>query len=117
MSGGWKMRVALAQALCSRPDVLLLDEPTNHLDLHGVLWLQEHLRSEWGAGAKNKKNIVVMVSHDRAFLDACATDILEIHACKLKNYPGNYSNFIDRLKDEQRLCAIQREEAEKEEKT
>merc|ERR1719436_784805 len=116
LSGGWRMRLALAKVLCGRPDVLLLDEPTNHLDLHGVLWLQDHLRREWGANAKKKDRIVVAVSHDRAFLDACATDIIEIHDCKLRVFPGNYSNYIDRVADEQRCLLLKKSEFEREEK-
>lgn len=116
LSGGWRMRLALARVLCSRPDVLLLDEPTNHLDLHGVLWLQDHLRREWGADAKKRDRIVVAVSHDRAFLDACATDIIEILDCKLRVFPGNYSNYVERVADEQRLVLLRKDEAAKEEK-
>jgi len=116
LSGGWRMRLALARALSSRPDILLLDEPTNHLDLHGVLWLQEHLRREWGEEATRKDRIVVVVSHDRSFLDACVTDVLEIHECKLRNFPGNYSSYLERVADEQRLLLLRKSEAEKEEK-
>lgn len=116
LSGGWKMRVALCQALFRRPDVLLLDEPTNHLDLHGVLWLQEHLRKEFGAASVKKDRIVVAVSHDRSFLDGCATDILEIHKCKLRNFNGNYSNYVERIADEQRLAVSAKDAAEKEER-
>uniref|UniRef100_A0A7S4QXM3 ABC transporter domain-containing protein n=1 Tax=Alexandrium monilatum TaxID=311494 RepID=A0A7S4QXM3_9DINO len=116
LSGGWRMRLALARVLSSRPDILLLDEPTNHLDLHGVLWLQEHLRQEWGADAKKKDRIVVAVSHDCAFLDACATDILEIHDCKLRNFPGNYSAYLERVADEQRCLLLRRSELGREEK-
>mmetsp|Transcript_7262 Transcript_7262/g.11523 ORF Transcript_7262/g.11523 Transcript_7262/m.11523 type:complete len:459 (-) Transcript_7262:57-1433(-) len=116
MSGGWRMRVALAQAFGARPDVLLLDEPTNHLDLHGVLWLQQHLRKQWGAEAVHKDGIVVAVSHDRAFLDSCATDILEIYECKLRVFPGNYSHYLDRLDDEQRCAVLVKDEAARDER-
>mmetsp|Transcript_110144 Transcript_110144/g.322273 ORF Transcript_110144/g.322273 Transcript_110144/m.322273 type:complete len:869 (+) Transcript_110144:53-2659(+) len=116
MSGGWKMRLALVRALFSRPDVLLLDEPTNHLDLHGVLWLQQHLNNEWGADAKKKDRIVMVVSHDRSFLDACVTDILEIHECKLRNFTGNYSDYLERVADEQRCLLLKKAEAERQEK-
>jgi len=116
LSGGWRMRVALSCALSTRNDVLLLDEPTNHLDLHGVLWLQEHLRNEWGEGAKKKDRIVVIVSHDRSFLDNCATDILEINECKLRTFTGNYSNYLERVADEQRLLLLKKAEAERQDK-
>jgi len=107
------MRVALAQALTCRPDVLLLDEPTNHLDLHGVLWLQDHLHREWGAGAKKKDRIVVCVSHDRSFLDSCATDILEINSLKLRTMPGNFSDYVERVTEEQRLLSVSMAEADR----
>eukprot|EP00811_Abedinium_folium_P021581 NODE_3072_length_2097_cov_7.393401.p1 GENE.NODE_3072_length_2097_cov_7.393401~~NODE_3072_length_2097_cov_7.393401.p1 ORF type:complete len:546 (+),score=221.75 NODE_3072_length_2097_cov_7.393401:175-1812(+) len=116
LSGGWRMRLGLAQALCGRPDVLLLDEPTNHLDLHGVFWLQEHLRREWGSAATLKDRIVVVVSHDRAFMDACTTDILEIHSVKLRCFPGNYTTFLARIAEEQRVIGIHQEEEERQEK-
>jgi len=116
LSGGWRMRLALVQALYGRPDVLLLDEPTNHLDLHSVLWLEDHLRNEWGAAATQKDRIVVVVSHDRSFMDACLTDIIEIHGLKLRTASGNYSAYMDRIAEEQRLLNLQREEEERQEK-
>ncbi|MFN7087371.1 MAG: ATP-binding cassette domain-containing protein [Burkholderiales bacterium] len=84
-SGGWRMRLNLAQALVSRSDLLLLDEPTNHLDLDAVVWLEK-----WLAGYRGT---LVLVSHDRDFLDACATHIAHIHARRLTLYTGNYSAF------------------------
>lgn len=116
LSGGWRMRVALACALSSQNDVLLLDEPTNHLDLHGVLWLQETLYKEWGEGSKKKDRIVVIVSHDRSFLDACATDILEIHDCKLRTFTGNYTSYLERVAEEHRLSLLKKAEMEKQDK-
>ena len=85
LSGGTKKRVALAQALTAMPDVLLLDEPTNHLDLDSITWLEELLKAFSGA--------IVLVTHDRAFLDAVCTGIVELDRGVLRNYPGNYSAY------------------------
>ena len=84
-SGGWRMRLNLARALMRRSDLLLLDEPTNHLDLDAVLWLEEWLRGYPGA--------LVLISHDRDFLDRVTHYILHIDAQSLTFYPGNYSDF------------------------
>jgi ATP-binding cassette subfamily F protein uup len=92
LSGGTQKRVALAQALVAVPDVLLLDEPTNHLDLDSIAWLEELLRSFKGS--------VMVVTHDRAFLDGVATRILELDRGTIRSYPGNFSVY-ERLKDEQ----------------
>jgi ABC transport system ATP-binding/permease protein len=92
LSGGMKKRVALAQALVAVPDVLLLDEPTNHLDLDSIAWLEELLRGFKGA--------VVLITHDRAFLDAVATRIVELDRGILRSYPGNFSAY-ERLKEDQ----------------
>ncbi len=86
-SGGWRMRLNLAQALISRADLLLLDEPTNHLDLDAVVWLEQ-----WLSGFKGT---LVVVSHDRDFLDGCVTHIANIQSSKLTLYTGNYSAFED----------------------
>jgi len=85
LSGGNKKRVALAQALVAAPDVLLLDEPTNHLDIDAIEWLQALLTSRRGA--------LVIVSHDRAFIDAVATRIVELDRGVLRSYPGNFAAF------------------------
>ena len=85
LSGGTRKRVALAQALVARPDVLLLDEPTNHLDIDAIEWLQD-LLCEW-SGA------LILVSHDRAFIDAVATRIVELDRGVLRSYPGNFAAF------------------------
>jgi ABC transport system ATP-binding/permease protein len=92
LSGGTKKRVALAQALVAVPDVLLLDEPTNHLDLDSITWLEELLREYQGS--------VVLITHDRAFLDAVCTQIVELDRGILRGYPGNFSAY-EVLKDQE----------------
>lgn len=84
-SGGWRMRVALARALFIRPDLLLLDEPTNMLDMRALFWLENHLK-EW-------TSTIVIVSHDRNFLNAVCTDIIHLHSKRLDQYRGNYTTF------------------------
>jgi ABC transport system ATP-binding/permease protein len=85
LSGGTKKRVALARALVAAPDVLLLDEPTNHLDIDSIEWLQGLLRERRGA--------LLLVSHDRAFIDAVATRIIELDRGRLRAYPGDFRAF------------------------
>ena len=92
LSGGLRKRVALAQALVALPDVLLLDEPTNHLDLDAIAWLEGLLRDFAGS--------VIVVTHDRAFLDAVCTRILELDRGQIRSYPGNFAAY-ERAKDEQ----------------
>ncbi len=92
LSGGMKKRVALAQALVAVPDVLLLDEPTNHLDLDSIAWLEELLRGFRGS--------VMLITHDRAFLDNVCTRILELDRGTLRSYPGDFSTY-ERVKEEQ----------------
>jgi ATP-binding cassette subfamily F protein 3 len=84
-SGGWRMRLNLAQALMCRSDILLLDEPTNHLDLPTIVWLERWLKSYTG--------ILLLISHDRDFLDGLCTHIVHIEHQSLKTYTGNYSQF------------------------
>jgi ATP-binding cassette subfamily F protein 3 len=84
-SGGWRMRLNLAQALMTRSDLLLLDEPTNHLDLDAVLWLEQWLQRYPGT--------LLLVTHDRDFLDATVTEIAHLDGRKLRMYNGNYSAF------------------------
>jgi ATP-binding cassette subfamily F protein 3 len=86
-SGGWQMRIALAKLLLGRPNLLLLDEPTNHLDLEARNWLEEYLHSYPYA--------VILVSHDRYFLDAVVTRITDVHLRKLTDYVGNYSKYVE----------------------
>lgn len=85
-SGGWQMRIALARLLMSSPDVLLLDEPTNHLDLASVTWLESFLKGYAGA--------VLLVSHDRAFMDGLVTKVADLFNRGLTLYQGNYSSFL-----------------------
>lgn len=85
-SGGWRMRIAIAQALMLKPDVLLMDEPTNHLDLESCLWLEDHL-SKW-----NK--ILLVVSHAQDFLNGVCTKTIHLHQQKLMYYGGNYDQFV-----------------------
>jgi len=92
LSGGMKKRVALGQALVAVPDVLLLDEPTNHLDLDSIAWLEELLR--------NFKGSVMLITHDRAFLDGVTTRILELDRGQIRSYPGNFSAY-ERIKEDQ----------------
>lgn len=92
LSGGQRKRVALAQALARQPHILLLDEPTNHLDLEAIRWLETLLASHGGAA--------VIVAHDRAFLDAVSTRIVELDRGRLSSYPGNFTQY-QALKTEQ----------------
>ncbi|CAH0475248.1 unnamed protein product [Peronospora belbahrii] len=91
LSGGWRMRTALAGALFMAPDLLLLDEPTNHLDLEAVIWLEHYLE-------KYDKQMIV-VSHDRNFLNAVTTDIINLTQQKLMYYKGDYNTFENTMKE------------------
>ena len=93
LSGGFKLRVLLAQVLVGRPDVLLLDEPTNHLDILSIRWLEKFLQNFAGCA--------VIISHDRRFLDSVSTRILDVDYATIIDYPGNYTAFLTR-KDETR---------------
>ena len=88
---GWKLRVLLAQALFSDPEILLLDEPTNHLDISSITWLEEFLKSYGGT--------VLFITHDRTFLQALATRIVQLDRGNLTSYPGDYANFLIRREE------------------
>ncbi|MFZ1344431.1 ATP-binding cassette domain-containing protein [Thiothrix eikelboomii] len=107
-SGGWRMRLNLAQALMCRSDLLLLDEPTNHLDLDAVIWLQDWLKSYRGT--------LLLISHDREFLDAICTQIAHIEQARLTLYGGNYSTFeitrAEKLAQQQSAYEKQKRERE-----
>ena len=86
LSGGWRRRVALAQALVCKPDLLLLDEPTNHLDISTIEWLEEEVRRFDGT--------VLFVTHDRGFVERLATRIVEIDRGQLRTWPGGYRDYL-----------------------
>jgi ATP-binding cassette subfamily F protein uup len=88
LSGGWRRRTLLAKALVSDPDVLLLDEPTNHLDIDAIQWVEQHLRDFAGA--------VLFVTHDRAFLSALATRIVDLDRGSLTSWPGSYAVYLEK---------------------
>lgn len=105
-SGGWRMRLALARALFCNPDVLLLDEPTNMLDVRTVIWLENYLR-KWD-------KTVLVVSHDRGFLNNISTDIIHLFAQTLTAYPGDYESFAttraERIKAQARMREAQEQQ-------
>jgi ATPase subunit of ABC transporter with duplicated ATPase domains len=102
LSGGWKIRVSLAQALFMEPDLLLLDEPTNHLDLPAILWLENYLQSLDGVTA-------VIISHDRAFLNATTEELIIFRNKKLTYFPGKYHEYVqnqeESLKNSEKVAA------------
>ena len=103
-SGGWRMRVELAKLLLSHPDVLLLDEPTNHLDIESIQWLEQFLQT--------KAQAVVLVSHDRAFIDNVTNRTIEISLGRIYDYAVNYSKFVElrRERVEQQMRAYQNQQ-------
>ncbi len=105
LSGGWKMRVALARVLLGRPDVLLMDEPTNHLDLESIIWLESFLRAYQGS--------LLMTSHDRVFMNRLVTKIAEIDSGEIITYSGNY-DFYEReraIRETNQQAAFGRQQA------
>src|SRR6266700_304594 len=106
LSGGWIMRAHLARLLVMEPDLLLLDEPTNHLDLESLQWFQEYLRSYPGA--------IVMISHDREFLNQLVGGIVEIAHSKLVRYRGDWDSYIEQkaAREEQQLAAYKNQQKE-----
>ena len=106
LSGGFKLRVLLAQVLASDPDALLLDEPTNHLDILSIRWLEEFLQTFRG--------VALLISHDHRFLDTVATTIVDVDYQTIKAYPGNYAHFVraKREERERREAEIEKREAE-----
>lgn len=88
LSGGTRKRVALAKAMADEPDLLLLDEPTNHLDFDGILWLEQQLKQFRGS--------IIVITHDRAFLDAVATRIIELDRGQIFSFPGNFTRWQER---------------------
>ena len=111
-SGGWRMRIELAKLLLMRPDVLLLDEPTNHLDIESIQWLETFL--------KQKANVVVLVSHDRAFIDNVTNRTLEISCGKVYDYQVNYSKYVvlhqERIEQQMRAYENQQKQIHQTEK-
>src|SRR6267154_1467490 len=105
LSGGWKMRVAMARVLLGRPDVLLMDEPTNHLDIESIIWLEGFLKSRSGA--------LLMTSHDREFMNRIVTKVAEIDGGEITMYSGNY-DFYEReraIREANREAAYARQQA------
>ncbi|AXV15313.1 glycosyl transferase family 1 [Neorhizobium sp. SOG26] len=105
LSGGWKMRVALARILLMRPDVMLLDEPSNHLDIESLIWLEQFLRGYDGA--------LLMTSHDREFMNRIVTKIIEIDAGSLNTYSGDYGFYEQQraLNEKQQQAQFERQQA------
>src|ERR1700726_2666144 len=99
LSGGWKMRVALARILLMKPDAMLLDEPSNHLDLESIIWLENFLKGFDGA--------ILMTSHDREFMNRIVTKIIEIDSGELTSYSGDYEFYVQQRAIADRHAAAQ----------
>jgi ATP-binding cassette, subfamily F, member 3 len=96
-SGGWRMRIELAKILLKKPDLILLDEPTNHIDIDSVVWLEDFL--------KNKAKAVMVISHDKTFIDNITNRTIELTMGKIYNYKANYSHYLE-LREERRAAQI-----------
>lgn len=105
-SGGWRMRIELAKLLLKNPDVLLLDEPTNHLDIESIIWLENFIRTSGKA--------VVVISHDRAFVDAITTRTIEISMGRIYDYKASYSHYLELRKERREQQLKQYEQQQKE---
>lgn len=105
LSGGWRRKAALARAWVQAPDLLLLDEPTNHLDIGMINWLEESLKQFAGA--------IVFISHDRAFIRAMSTRIIDLDRGLLKSYPGNYEQYLEKKAQDQVVLENQQAEFDK----
>lgn len=104
-SGGWQMRIALSKLLLRHPDLLLLDEPTNHLDLESVRWFEQFVAGYDGA--------VLLVSHDRSFMDACVSHVAALENKRLMTYVGNYSGYLKQREDNLTQLRAKREAQER----
>src|SRR4030095_10611925 len=105
LSGGWKMRVAMARVLVGEPDVLLMDEPTNHVDIESIIWLEDFLKTRTGS--------LLMTSHDREFMNRVVSKIAEIDGGEITTYSGNY-DFYEReraIREANREAAYARQQA------
>src|SRR6201999_304706 len=105
LSGGWKMRVALARILLMRPDAMLLDEPSNHLDLESLIWLEQFL--------KGYEGVLMMTSHDREFMNRIVTKVVEIDGGALTTYSGNFDFYMQQraLAEKQQQAQFERQQA------
>jgi ATPase subunit of ABC transporter with duplicated ATPase domains len=106
LSGGYKLRVLLAQTLFSDPDIMLLDEPTNHLDIVTISWLEQYL-------INNFKGVLAVISHDRSFLNNLSTHILDIDYGEVREYTGNYNKFLEQKEEVAKHRALERKNLEK----
>lgn len=106
LSGGYKLRVLLAQSLFQNPDILLLDEPTNHLDIFSISWLESYLQKDY-------QGLLIFISHDSGFLNNLATHILDIDYQEITKYTGNYDSFKEKKQAKQEQLLHQKESAQK----